>query len=76
MSGALQGQVAIVTGGAGGIGAGLCRALSAAGAMVVVTDIDGAGAERVGEELRAAGGLIASAAAALKAHGRRVKFSA
>lgn len=32
----LQGQVAIVTGGARGIGAAICRALSAAGARVVV----------------------------------------
>ncbi len=56
MSGQLEGQIAIVTGGAGGIGAGLCRALAAAGATVMVVDIDGEGAERVGEELRAAGG--------------------
>jgi meso-butanediol dehydrogenase/(S,S)-butanediol dehydrogenase/diacetyl reductase len=56
MQGALAGQVAIVTGGAGGIGAGLCRALTATGATVVVADIDGAGAERVAQELVSAGG--------------------
>jgi NAD(P)-dependent dehydrogenase (short-subunit alcohol dehydrogenase family) len=52
----LKGQIAIVTGGAGGIGAGLCRALAGAGATVVVVDIDGAAAERTADELRAARG--------------------
>ena len=41
MSGALDGRVAIVTGGAGGIGGGVSRAFTAAGALVVVNDIDG-----------------------------------
>ena len=35
MSGQLDGQIAIVTGGSGGIGTGLCRALAANGATVI-----------------------------------------
>ncbi|MCC7371497.1 MAG: SDR family oxidoreductase [Chloroflexi bacterium] len=56
MSGQLQGQIAIVTGGSGGIGTALCKTLAASGATVVVVDIDGAGAARVADEIRAAGG--------------------
>jgi meso-butanediol dehydrogenase/(S,S)-butanediol dehydrogenase/diacetyl reductase len=56
VSGQLDGQIAIVTGGAGGIGTGLCRALAANGATVVVVDIDGDGAIRVARELQASGG--------------------
>ncbi|MGE0215058.1 SDR family oxidoreductase [Mycolicibacterium sp.] len=40
------GKYAVVTGGASGIGAALCRALDLAGAHVLCTDIDGAAAER------------------------------
>ena len=61
MSCQLEGQVAIVTGGAGGIGAGLCRALAGAGATVVVVDIDGQGAARVGADIKAEGGKAYSA---------------
>jgi len=43
-----EGQVAIVTGGASGIGRALCRALDRQGAAAVVAaDIDGAGAKEV-----------------------------
>jgi NAD(P)-dependent dehydrogenase (short-subunit alcohol dehydrogenase family) len=56
MSDQLKGQVCIMTGGAGGIGGGLCRALAAHGATVVVVDIDGDGGDRMADELRAAGG--------------------
>ncbi len=42
----LTGRVALVTGGASGIGAGVCRMLAAAGARVLVCDIDLPGRRR------------------------------
>src|SRR4051794_30854687 len=60
VSGQLDGQVAIVTGGAGGIGAGLCRALAGEGATVVVADLDGEGAASVAAEIQADGGSAES----------------
>jgi cyclopentanol dehydrogenase len=54
-TGRLQNQVAIVTGGAGGIGAATCRQIAAAGAIVVVTDISDAAGEAVAGGIRAAG---------------------
>lgn len=50
-------RVVVVTGGASGIGAALCRAFAGAGARgVVVADLDGAGAEAVAAELNENGG--------------------
>ncbi len=43
--GELQGQVALITGGAGGIGSAIGDVLSAAGACVVAVDLDQAGAD-------------------------------
>jgi len=40
-AGLLEGKVAVITGGAAGIGGGITRLFSAAGAAVVVNDIDG-----------------------------------
>ena len=51
----LEDQVAIVTGGSGGIGQAYCRALAKDGASVVVADIDGEGAAAFAAELESEG---------------------
>lgn len=50
----LQGKVAVVTGGANGIGAALCRRFAQAGARVVVADLESETAQAVAAEI---GGL-------------------
>jgi 3-hydroxybutyrate dehydrogenase len=45
------GRVAVVTGGASGIGAAICRRLAGEGALVVVADLDEGGAAAVAEEI-------------------------
>lgn len=47
----LAGKVIIVTGGAAGMGAAMCRRFAAEGAAVVVSDLDAAGTEAVAGEL-------------------------
>ena len=47
----LMGKVAIVTGGASGIGAALARETARAGARVLVADLDGEGAEAVAAQI-------------------------
>ena len=49
-------RVALVTGGAHGIGKTIAHRLASEGAHVVVTDLDGEGAQAVAEELNAANG--------------------
>lgn len=51
----LNGRVALVTGGASGIGKGICHRLAAEGVAVGILDADGAGAARVSEAIRADG---------------------
>jgi NAD(P)-dependent dehydrogenase (short-subunit alcohol dehydrogenase family) len=52
----LSGNVAIVTGGAHGIGRATARRCAGQGASVVVADINGGGAEDTAREIEAAGG--------------------
>jgi len=52
---AFTGKQAIVTGAGSGVGAALCRALVAAGADVVCTDVDGAAAARTADSLHGPG---------------------
>ncbi len=69
----LDGLTALVTGGASGIGEATCRALSDAGAAVIVADIDQPRAETLARALPGASALaldIADAAAVTAALGR------
>jgi NAD(P)-dependent dehydrogenase (short-subunit alcohol dehydrogenase family) len=68
----LEGQVAVVTGGASGIGEAICKALASEGASVAVLDIDGPAAAKVADTV---GGLaftldVADAAACQQAVAR------
>lgn len=52
----LAGKVAVVTGGAGGIGKATCLAFAHEGAKVAVFDLNAAGAQQVADEITHAGG--------------------
>jgi len=52
----LDGQTAVVVGGAGGLGAAMARGLADAGAAVAVADVDAPAARRVADEIAKAGG--------------------
>ncbi|HEX8858793.1 MAG TPA: SDR family NAD(P)-dependent oxidoreductase [Actinomycetes bacterium] len=54
--GRVAGKVAVVTGGASGIGRATARKLAAEGATVGIADVDEAGGERVAAQIREAGG--------------------
>ena len=54
----INGKVAVVTGGASGIGAGLVRSLLKAGATVVVADVEAAALEAAVAEFANAGGNV------------------
>jgi NAD(P)-dependent dehydrogenase (short-subunit alcohol dehydrogenase family) len=51
----LEGQVVVVTGGAGLLGASLCKGIAGAGGIPVVTDVDIARAEQVAGGIRSRG---------------------
>ncbi len=59
----LTGKVAVVTGAGQGLGLAYAKALAAAGAHVVVNDVDGDAAERAVREITAAGGTAAAVVA-------------
>ncbi len=52
----MKGKVAIVTGGAGGIGSAVCRAFADAGVGVAVADMDGTRAAETADEVTERGG--------------------
>src|SRR5690606_30140656 len=52
----LQGKVAVVTGGASGMGAAVSRMLAAEGVQIVIADIQADKAQAVIDEIQAAGG--------------------
>jgi 2-hydroxycyclohexanecarboxyl-CoA dehydrogenase len=55
-------RTAVVTGGASGIGLAVCRHLAQRGDRIGVLDVDGDGAHRAAEDLRAAGAAAVAAA--------------
>lgn len=69
----LDGRIALVTGGAGGLGAATCRALAAAGARVVVADVDEAGGRAVAAEVE--GEFVATDVGDLQANHAAVAFA-
>jgi NAD(P)-dependent dehydrogenase (short-subunit alcohol dehydrogenase family) len=56
MSARLQGRVAVITGGASGIGSGACLRFAQEGAKIVIADIDREGGERTAVEIKRQGG--------------------
>ncbi len=59
MAGRSAGRVALVTGGARGIGAATAARLAEDGAAIAIADLDGAGAEKTAAEIAAAHGVKA-----------------
>lgn len=54
----LENKVAVVTAGGSGIGAAAARRFAGEGAAVIVADLSGTRAEKIGSEIKAAGGRV------------------
>src|SRR4051812_47247939 len=52
----LQGKVALITGGGGGLGEAICRTLSEAGVTLIVADVREAAARKVAQAIQDRGG--------------------
>jgi meso-butanediol dehydrogenase/(S,S)-butanediol dehydrogenase/diacetyl reductase len=65
-----EGKVAVVTGGASGIGAATARRLAREGAAVVVVDVNGDGVRRVADEIIGAGASAVAFEADVTDHAR------
>ncbi|MGH0030324.1 MAG: SDR family NAD(P)-dependent oxidoreductase [Myxococcota bacterium] len=61
--GILEGRAGVVTGGGRGVGRGHCLHLAEQGAAVVVNDVDAEEAQKVVDEVKAAGGRAAASSA-------------
>jgi len=57
----IKNSVAVITGGASGIGEAVARSLAAKGAKIVIGDMDAKGLDRVASEITQAGGQVAFA---------------
>jgi len=72
-AGVTPGKVALVTGGASGLGRATCVALAEAGAAVVVADVDETGGQAAAEEV--GGHFVATDVSDLEANERMVAFA-
>jgi len=71
--GRVDGKVAVVTGGGGGIGGATARVLAREGASVVVVDVDGARADEVARAIEASGGAACGVSADVSDEGAVVE---
>ena len=67
----LKGRVAVITGGGGVLCSGFAKDLAAQGVKVAILDLREEAAQKVADEIKAAGGATCSRARALRRRARR-----